>query len=92
MLAVIGEATGESALYVPKVPDDIGAEAYNSRVTANSLRVRAGAGTSFGVIGRLVNDQQVIRLKQNADWSNIRFKENGVWQEGWVASKYLAAM
>ncbi len=85
-LGVIGETA-----YEPAVPDGVGEDVYNSRVTANSLRVRAGAGTNFGVVGRLVNNQQVVRLKTEAAWSQVRFKADDTWQEGWVASKYLAA-
>lgn len=85
-LAAIGEASYES------VASDVKAgEVFNSKVDANSLRVRAGASTDFEVVGRLIKSQPVVRLKDADDWSNIRFKSDDNWQEGWVASKYLTA-
>ena len=80
-LAVIGKASVQSGV-AESTP-------FNSRVSANSLRVRAGAGTGFAVVGRLVNNQQVVSLRKESGWTQIRFKEKSKWQEGWVASKYL---
>ncbi|WP_261844961.1 SH3 domain-containing protein [Aliamphritea ceti] len=86
LLAAIGDVS-----YEPVASDVKAAELFNSKVNANSLRVRAGASTDFEVVGRLVKSQSVVRLKDADGWSNIRFKVDNVWREGWVASKYLAA-
>jgi len=51
-------------------------------VTATSLNVRGGPGTSFEVIGSLANGQQVDALEWNGDWIRI----DG---HGWVHKNYL---
>jgi len=54
-------------------------------VTADSLNVRAGAGTSFSVLGTLKHDDEVEVLKFNENWGKIDF--NG--KEGWISASYL---
>lgn len=54
-------------------------------VTADSLNVRAGAGTSFSVLGALKNGDEVEVLKFNENWGLIDF--NG--KEGWISASYL---
>ena len=54
-------------------------------VTADSLNVRAGAGTSFSVLGTLKYGDEVEVLKFNENWGKIDF--NG--KEGWISASYL---
>ncbi len=54
-------------------------------VTADSLNVRAGAGTSFSVLGTLKNGDEVEVLKFNENWGRIDFKG----KEGWISASYL---
>ncbi len=54
-------------------------------VTADSLNVRAGAGTSFSVLGTLKNGDEVEVLKFNENWGKIDFKG----KEGWISASYL---
>lgn len=54
-------------------------------VTADSLNVRAGAGTSFSVLGTLKHGDEVEVLKFNENWGRIDF--NG--KEGWISASYL---
>ena len=54
-------------------------------VTADSLNVRAGAGTSFSVLGTLKYGDEVEVLKFNENWGKIDFKG----KEGWISASYL---
>ena len=54
-------------------------------VTADSLNVRAGAGTSFSILGTLKHGDEVEVLKFNENWGKIDF-----WgKEGWISASYL---
>ncbi|TCN24597.1 SH3 domain-containing protein [Mesobacillus foraminis] len=54
-------------------------------VTADSLKIRNGPGTSFPSIGSLSYGQTVEISERNGDWRKIRTSEI----EGWVSSEYL---
>lgn len=54
-------------------------------VTADSLNVRAGAGTSFAVLGTLKLGDEIEVLKFNENWGKIDFKG----KEGWISASYL---
>lgn len=54
-------------------------------VTADSLNVRAGAGTSFSILGTLSKDDKVEVLKFNENWGRIDFGG----KEGWISISYL---
>ena len=54
-------------------------------VTADSLNVRAGAGTSFSILGTLKNGDEVEVLKFNENWGKIDFGG----KEGWISASYL---
>lgn len=58
------------------------------RVTVNSLRVRSGPGTNFGIIGGLSLNEIVEEMSFNTDksWMELRNSEGLV---GWSASEYL---
>ena len=54
-------------------------------VTADSLNVRAGAGTSHSILGTLKYGDEIEVLKFNENWGKIDFKGN----EGWISASYL---
>ena len=54
-------------------------------VTAESLNVRAGAGTSYSVIGTLKQGDEVEVQKFNENWGRIDFGG----KEGWISASYL---
>ncbi len=54
-------------------------------VTADSLNVRSGAGTSYGTIGVLKNGETVEITEFKDGWG--KFSYNG--KEGWVSGSYL---
>lgn len=54
-------------------------------VTADSLNVRAGAGTSFSILGTLKHGDEVEVHKFNENWGKIDFKG----KEGWISASYL---
>ncbi len=54
-------------------------------VTADSLNVRVGAGTSFSVLGTLKQGDEVEVQKFNENWGKIDFKG----KEGWISASYL---
>lgn len=61
---------------------DRGDDAESWKVTASSLRVRSGPGTSFNTIGSLAEDVEVSIIARNGDWAQID-------KDGWVHSGYL---
>lgn len=54
-------------------------------VTADSLNVRTGAGTSFSILGTLSKGDKVEVLKFNENWGRIDFGG----KEGWISISYL---
>ena len=54
-------------------------------VTADSLNVRQGPGTSFSVLGTLSRNDEVEVIKFNENWGKIDFKG----KEGWISASYL---
>lgn len=56
-------------------------------VTASSLRIRGGPGTSYEVVGSLKAGNPVTVLLRQGEWARIR-TAGGV--TGWVAGEYLA--
>jgi uncharacterized protein YgiM (DUF1202 family) len=78
-------------LPAPELPHDYppGVPLVNRyRVTPTALNIRAGAGTSFTVVGLLKNGDVVEGLGVNADgsWTQIR-RADGL--TGWCLSQYL---
>lgn len=63
--------------------DDINPGEYI--VTADSLNVRAGAGTSFSILGTLSKGDKVEVLKFNENWGKIDFGG----REGWISISYI---
>lgn len=58
------------------------------QITASSLRVRSGAGTSYERLGALAKGDRVEVLEIKNDWGRIRF--NG--KEGWISLAYCQKM
>lgn len=54
-------------------------------VTADSLNVRSGPGTSHSILGTLKKDDEVEVLKFNENWGRIDFGG----KEGWISASYL---
>lgn len=54
-------------------------------ITADSMRVRSGAGLSYEVIGGITGGEKVEILGKNGDWYEIRFGEGS----GYVSGQYL---
>jgi WD40 repeat protein len=54
-------------------------------IAANTVNVRNGPGTEFGIVGALEPETVVPLLEENEDstWFNVRLPEGG---EGWIAS------
>ena len=63
---------------------DLDADSY--QVTASSLNVRYGPGTSFGVLGSLRRGEVVKVIDQNGDWKRVDANGN---DDGWVHGAYL---
>ncbi|MDP2776455.1 MAG: GH25 family lysozyme, partial [Anaerolineales bacterium] len=59
------------------------------RVTATSLRVRKGPGTTFEQIGSILRNEVVEVIGENSDraWLNIRKPDGSL--TGWCSSKFL---
>lgn len=56
-------------------------------VTASSLRIRGGPGTSYEVVGSLQSGNAVTILLRQDGWSRIRTAGGTT---GWVSTQYLA--
>lgn len=54
-------------------------------ITADSLRVRSGPGTSYEVMGSLNKGEQVKIYTEKAGWSEISFNND----RGWVSNDYV---
>lgn len=57
------------------------------KVTASSLNVRKGAGTSFGVLGQVSNGTTINANAESNGWVRFNYKN----QSGWVSKSYLKA-
>lgn len=55
-------------------------------ITADSLRVRGGAGMQYDIIGGLVQGDRVEITGKSGDWYAIRFGETAT---GYVSGQYL---
>lgn len=55
-------------------------------ITADSLRVRGGAGMQYDIIGGLVQGDRVEITGKSGDWYAIRFGET---ETGYVSGQYL---
>lgn len=53
------------------------------------LNVRSGAGTNYGVVGTLTNNQVVDVVSESGEWVKIKFTQNGAAKEGFVNRQYL---
>jgi uncharacterized repeat protein (TIGR02543 family) len=54
-------------------------------VTADSLNVRKGPGTSYSILGTLSKNDEVEVIKFNENWGRIEFGG----KEGWISASYL---
>lgn len=62
------------------------AAAGQAAVLADSLRIRAGAGLNYKVLGGVVQGELVTVLEEKGDWAQIRTKGG---QVGWVSAAYI---
>ncbi|ALC88760.1 hypothetical protein AM500_02305 [Bacillus sp. FJAT-18017] len=62
------------------------AYSFQAKVTASSLNVRSGPGTTYAVIGKLTTGKIVTVLQQKNGWSSI----TAGTVKGWVSSQYLS--
>ena len=58
----------------------------HGRVTASTLNIRTGAGTSFADIGDLKNNETVRIFEEKKGWYKVLSSSQ---QFGWVSSKYV---
>lgn len=68
----------------PLVDSDILA-AGSYKITASSLNVRAGASTSFAILGTLSRGDEVEVLEFDGSWGRIDYKGT----EGWISTSYI---
>jgi N-acetylmuramoyl-L-alanine amidase len=74
--------------FTSKVPasNDVNPSATTGIVTADSLRVRTGPGTSYSLASSLTNGQTVTIVEATGNW--IKIKSASV--EGWVSKEYIS--
>ena len=65
--------------------EDDAAEPGKFFVTADSLNVRKGPGTSYSILGTLSKNDEVEVIKFNENWGRIEFGG----KEGWISASYL---
>ncbi|MCQ2354581.1 MAG: SH3 domain-containing protein [Clostridia bacterium] len=78
-----GDTGWISVNYAEKIGESSLGKIY---VTASSLTVRNGPGTSYDAIGYLSNGDEVELLATDGSWGRIKF--NG--QDGWISTKYVS--
>jgi murein DD-endopeptidase MepM/ murein hydrolase activator NlpD len=61
------------------------AAAKKAQVTAQSLRIRSGPGTTFGIITTVPQGTMLDFVEQQGDWIKIRFNNT----DGFVASQFV---
>lgn len=90
LLLVTGEKYGWYKVQLPRQALSFVHQDYiaNEQVTADKLRIRAGAGTNFNVLGILRKGQRVNTLEEQGDWLRITPPEGSF---GWVKKDYLKA-
>jgi len=66
--------------------NDVNPNTTTGIVTADSLRVRTGPGTSYSLAGSLANGETVIIVEATGNW--IKIKSTTV--EGWVSKEYIS--
>lgn len=80
-----GSGSGSAA---PASSKSSGSSSTAATVTADSLRIRGGPGTSYKVLGALkAEDSITVLLRQNG-WARIRTASGEI---GWVAAQYIAS-
>ncbi|MEZ4649607.1 MAG: SH3 domain-containing protein [Candidatus Eisenbacteria bacterium] len=62
------------------------ASKFEVTVSANSLNVRSGPGTDFGVIDSVKKGDQVIGLREESGWVQVELPAGTI---GWVSSKHV---
>ena len=81
----IGWVSGD---YIKVSSGSISQTSYKATVTADSLNVRKGAGTSYSVITKLSNGTVVDVLESASNgWKKIKTSNGTI---GWVSGSYLA--
>jgi len=65
-----------------------GAGGTGLEVTASALRVRSGAGTSYGGLGVALRGQRYFQMGSSGDWRRIQFADGLGWSHG----SYLRAI
>jgi lysozyme len=80
-----------SATYLEKIttPPPPPSDGDKYRVTANSLYVRQGPGTTYPSVGYLIKGDIVVKLEANADGSWLRVQRLTDSLTGWVSATYL---
>ena len=61
------------------------AASSQAKVTAQSLRIRSGAGPTFGIITSVGQGTMLDVIEQQGDWIKIRYNNT----EGFVASQFV---
>lgn len=59
------------------------------KVTATSLNVRKGAGTTYLIVGNLKKSSKVTIVSSKNDWYKIKFTSNGKSKTGYVKKEYI---
>jgi N-acetylmuramoyl-L-alanine amidase len=66
--------------------NDVNPSATTGIVTADSLRVRTGPGTSYSLAGSLTDGQTVTIIEATGNWIKIK----STLLEGWVSKEYIS--
>lgn len=82
--------TNSSGVY--NLPDDIISEYYLKTVivSALTLNLRKGPGTTFGILETLNRDQELIFLAMTGEWLKVKVKSTNTI--GFVHNKYITVL
>lgn len=68
----------------PDSPDEAGVEKKTVSVTASSLRVRSGPGTTYNTIGYMKKGSEAVVVETSGKWYKIEYKG----KYGYISSQY----
>lgn len=77
-----------SPVTVSTVSKTSGGSRASAIVTADSLRIRGGPGTSYKVLGALKSEDSVTVLLRQNGWAQIRTASG---ETGWVSDQYISS-
>lgn len=75
-------AASASTSGATRTPERIAPTTWIVTVTASTLRVRSGPGTTYSVVGRVHKGDKLLVEKRSGQWLQVRFHGGTAWVHG----------